>query len=147
MSHRPRFRVWDKQRSQFMEDNVLVLRLSGDFALAYNTKQGLYPIPDTGQKDLGLDRFVIEQDTGLFTPDGASIFEGDIVEFSTNGHAHGPEREDGWRGEVWYCEEDACFMLSRNNSHSWDFSMADDIDRKSLKVIGNVHENPELLPK
>lgn len=158
MSHQPTYRVWDKQRNRFTEDGLLVLRLGGAFAVALHTKQGLYPIPDTGQKDLGLDRFILEQNTGLKAADGTTIFENDIIQFSICGATHGREREDGIVAPVWYCAEDACFAFGRYTVEkhtapggmvvggwTWYYSMADEIDRATLKVLGNVHEHTSLL--
>jgi hypothetical protein len=51
-----RFRAWDKQRKEFFSlKNCLCLIINPESTdLVFMTKQGPYPIPDTGQKDLGL---------------------------------------------------------------------------------------------
>lgn len=72
----------------------------------------------------------IEQYTGLKDKNGKEIYEGDIVE--KNGINYWIKWEDGcfviWRGE-----KNISFVIG---SHvSW------------CEVIGNIHENPELLEK
>lgn len=99
-------------------------------------------------------RFVIEQFIGRQDCEGRDVYEGDIVEFSVHGATHGRYREDGIRGEVWYCNEDAMFCFGKyiypeykdektgyiRSAYRWWYSAADDIDWKTFKVVGNVHE-------
>lgn len=71
------------------------------------------------------DRYVIEQCTGLKDKNGRLIYEGDIVKF----------REIGvitWSkyAPAFICEKDG-----------WNVA---DVGKK-LEIIGNIHENPELL--
>jgi hypothetical protein len=54
------FRVWDKQRKEYfsIKDGFVMALGERSFKYALVTNQGLYKIPNTGQKDLGEDRWV-----------------------------------------------------------------------------------------
>lgn len=160
----PFFRVWDKAKSEYWSiPNGLVLGLDG--SLAFNTRQGLYPIPDTGQAELGRNRWVVEQWTGAKDSVETLIFEGDILRFDVKGITHGPERETGLIGEVWYDPEVAGWSIGHwtepeyryttgragdgdtvRPSYSWGYSFGcDRVDFATLTVIGNVHQHSHLL--
>lgn len=140
MTNLPRYRVWDKQRKQYVESRVLVLGLGDEPILAYNTKQGLYPIPDTSQKDLGLDRFVIEQWTGLKDSSGREIYCGDILLFPSY-YRTGLDKYHDAVCVVAYDIREARFSLKEAGNQPFrDLWMA-----SSHKIIGNIHQNPDLL--
>lgn len=85
-------------------------------------------------------RLVIEQDTGLKDKNGTEIHEGDICSFS---------RKNGkYVGVVEWLDYLASFGLRAVEGTSlYTFSELDamEVDLRILEVIGNVHENPELI--
>ena len=80
-----------------------------------------------------VDPKTVGQYTGLTDKNGKKIFEGDIVE----------RVSDGERAIINWLRYSACFGLSFdgwcNGFDDYDFSLND------FKVIGNIHDNPELL--
>ena len=86
------------------------------------------------------DEIVIEQFTGLKDKNGTEIYQGDICSFTskTGKHTGVVERLDNLAG----------FGLRMvKNNFRYTFSELDTmgIDLDTLEVIGNIHENPELV--
>lgn len=83
---------------------------------------------------LGGDKYIIEQCTGLKDKNGNLIYEGDIVELTDDDSFEKPIKTI-----VRWAEENACFGLF--GSHN----LYSSYDSDNFEVIGNIHENPELL--
>ena len=86
----------------------------------------------------------VGQYTGLKDKNGKRIWEGDIV--AQNWYDYDEPRDDSF-GNVEFCEYDCSFSvmdvnkdgfmpLGRCGSYHWE-----------VEVIGNIHDNPELLEK
>ena len=84
----------------------------------------------------------VGQYTGLKDKNGKRIFDGDIV--AQNWYDYDEPRDDSF-GKVVFCEYDCSFSvmdvnkdgfmpLGRCGSYHWE-----------VEVIGNIHDNPELL--
>ena len=80
-----------------------------------------------------VDPSTVGQYTGLLDNNGEKIFEGDIVE--------GPDfdAEDGYGVVGW---DDGSFEIENG---MWCGTFHENYDGKELEVIGNIHDNPELL--
>lgn len=80
----------------------------------------------------------VGQYTGSTDKNGKKIFEGDIVEFYINDSIVVGKvfyTEDSTAFEVWYeLPEQKLFFLSKTLC-----------DCEGVKVVGNIHDNPELL--
>lgn len=87
-------------------------------------------------------RHVTEQFTGLKDKNGVEIYEGDIVEI--NGYN---SREGAWIKYFEVVWDDVGFCLKRRGKlYGFGVKYDNGNHRKEL-VIGNIHENPELLEK
>ncbi len=118
MTDRLKFRVWDKEFKKYWTDEEI----------KENAAWLLFPDNDN------IENIEIEQCTGLKDKNGKPVYEGDFVSLN---------------GETWqiiWVDEDCSFFFSNLKEvyhqpiYPDFYMMADD-----FKVVGNIHENQELL--
>ena len=129
-----KFRAWDKRLEKIiMEEEI--------------------PSPCVSEDDL----WVLMQYTGLKDRDGKEIYEGDIVKnhwYDANGKfigglwvvkygMHSIEEQDYYSnsGEGFYFDAQSGIDDDTYNIAN----LPADEDRGGIEIIGNIHENPELL--
>lgn len=89
--------------------------------------------------------YIWEQYTGLKDKNGREIYEGDIVEQFVCGVKKFKGKEVG-RKTVWqvrWNEEECCFELHYLSGSLFGDSLM--VKGEEYEVVGNIHENPELL--
>lgn len=113
-----KFRIWSEEDKQYRSDirvSDLVIDIDGAPSTIYSAEG---------------DRFDIEQYTGLKDMNGKEIYEGDVVRWM-----------DDYDENAYINFDEGCFWVSWPiNSERINGDMVDD-----LEIIGNIHENPELL--
>lgn len=113
-----------------------------------------------------IDIKTLGQYTGLKDKNGTNIFEGDIVEFETNVNCLTGELKPYWKdciekqceigGGTWWVRKDQAIVQWNSKDGMWDLKVYNNgrYKRKSklftfrdsdYVVIGNIHDNPELL--
>lgn len=126
-----KFRVWDKERECYLDETELA-------GITPDGKYILY-IEEEEVSRLEIDEnYVVEFDTGLKDKNGKEIYEGDIL---------GGIWESGF---ISWCEK--CKQLQYHILTHGCMACLGDVqwyelvnDNGKLEVVGNVHENPDLL--
>ena len=133
---RLRFRVWNQNKKQYDPNDNLVIERDG------NIVEPLPPIYGDISFTYPTDNLIVEQCTGLIDANGKLIYEGDIICGKNPEVFH----------EVVFDGERACFRaellpkpkhLMQNSLYSTPSQQW--INEFSKRIIGNIHENPELL--
>lgn len=125
MSRETYFRAWDTYNEAWA-DEYLAIAEDGH----------VIEIKNDGTTEYWKDRFIIEFDTGLKDKNGKKICEGDIVLVANYGRTP---------YVVIYREWDCSFVY--NNDNLLDFVYMFKNMPQCYEVIGNIHENPELIGK
>ena len=121
-----KFRAWEINKS-------LAGKMSKPFTLTDIHNNGLGTFGDS---------YEFMQFTGLKDINGKEIYEGDIVNAVQN--YHGKPSSIMFNAKIIYNDNVGSFMISYKNIN--DVFVNDEIWlRYFLEVIGNIHENPELL--
>ena len=120
-----KFRVWDVERGRHRRgcDN-LMMDLRGTLYWQFGLD---FPMPLDPVQRKG---FIVEQYTGLKDANGVEIYEGDICVWKVNGEL---------TGEVFFTHGAFDMRNQKIGLICWDSL------RGMTTIIGNIHENPELL--
>lgn len=120
-----KFRAWNKDSNDWLHDCMLKETVFGcTSGYKWNSVGGfaeLHPNRDHPE-------YIIEQYTGLKDKNGQEIYDGDIV------------KADGRIYEVAWFEKDGGWFCFREND-----SVYTPLYHLKGEVVGNIHENPELL--
>ncbi len=132
MSREIKFRAWDKKRKRYAK----AIQTTNQGWKGYRDKTYITNGVMVFSKWV-LSRFIIEQHTGLKDKNGKEIYEGDILTW-TDGFDEKHVFRVEWQGNR------AKFCL-RNPGDHWDYEEINDKKQPYMVVIGNVHDNQELL--
>ncbi len=126
MSRVIKFRAWNTKH-KYMDDTVFIR--TGDGAV-FDVPNVRYDTPNT-EIELSND-LVIMQFTGLTDKNGVKIYESDVVQ-DHNGTGFVEWRNTAYR------------VNYQNGTAKWFYDYTLRGEFESIEVIGNIHQNPELL--
>ena len=134
MNDRFKFRAWDKTKNMM----VSVHRMR-PLTIADDEKWNVVDFQDLIWA-AACHGDILMQCTGLKDKNGKLIFEGDIIEWE---HPDGKERYD-----VWWDDNGAEFSIRRWEADGWIYyGIAQDAVMDDQAVVGNIYENPDLIPQ
>ena len=122
----PKFRLWDKRFSEFVED-FFVSEAGKIYKKSTDTGYGIAISRETS------DKVVLMWSTGLCDKAGTEVFEGDVVHAYSEGAS--------LIGVIEYFDNAYC-IKSKNGIYNSLWTNAE-----YFEVIGNIYENKELLKK
>ena len=129
MEREIKFRAWLKEEKRMIVDEQYLVPLwvtnKGILRLLPNFEENYYEICN------GSD-YVIMQFTGLYDRNGKEIYEGDIV-----------KKGDTITVCKWNSTH-SCFAFYTIGGFYLNYSK---YNQKSIKIIGNIYDNPELIEK
>lgn len=128
-----KFRAWDKLEKRMRK--VVSLHWRDGKLISAKLEGENESVPIEG-------RLVIEQSTGLKDKKGVEIYEGDVCAFKSGKNTYkGVSKWDsslaGFGLQVFFDELNRLYTF-------YELSIMG-IDLDMLEVVGNIHENPELL--
>jgi len=127
-----KFRAWDKNEERMIYSGTE----QNDYPFVWQLHNtGIDVLEHDGTDWNRLKDLVFEQYTGLKDKNGKEIYEGDVL-----------ERFPYWGWYVVY--ENGCFRMSWINEVqrvNWKHYSLNQEMTEDWEVIGNIHENPELL--
>lgn len=124
MSREIKVRLYSKPAKKYI-DYITVGFLNTGELRSYSTENGFGPVLE--------DNYIVEQYTGLKDKSGKEIYEGDII------------RYDAIDYKVLWADYYAGFETKRLNSPWNNAGLTLHFLASVGRVIGNVHENKELL--
>ena len=132
-----KLRVWDVENAKMLSwDDIWysVVRL-GPNSLPNQSEEIWFPFISLALK-APATKYVVEEWTGLKDRNGREIYEGDIVEYPQDT----PGINTGFYRSVVGHEADWFGSLKSGFHVGGDYA-----DQETTKVIGNIHENPDIL--
>nr|DAG72428.1 MAG TPA: YopX protein [Caudoviricetes sp.] len=133
-----KFRVWDNIAKKYIDGKHVSISGLGLLHVAKRIIKNCFRPLHTRKNPW----FIVEQYTGLKDINGTEIYGGDIIVQKSLG-----SNKSGCRGKITYKEDHAAFMFEvyeRGKPVMWLF-LNEFNPEKTCEVIGNIHENPELL--
>nr|DAR78274.1 MAG TPA: YopX protein [Bacteriophage sp.] len=128
------FRVWDSQEKVYLNKKDIAIDNLGNvfvFEGCNDNDADLWHVRILVDPDN--ERYIIEQSTGLKDKNGTEIYEGDVIKVERDGTIYRVE----WIYSGFGLEP-------RYNSPFYPILGNVEL-RERIEVIGNIHENPELL--
>ena len=135
------FRVWDsRKKSYFNKKDIAIDNLGDIFVFEGHDENDADLWHVRILSDLDNERYVIEQTTGLTDKNDKAVYGGDII-------VQKPLSKNsiGWTGKVIFKEGAFMAEVYERGKIVMYLFLSEFNAEKTCEVIGNIHENPELM--
>ena len=139
MQDRFKFRAWDTEEGRYVSDEKICYETGGEWDSIYDLLMDDDPY------------YIPEQCTGLKDKNGKLIYEGDIVEVTSpeNWNIFDEYSNSEILGKGVVVTKPGCAFIKKNDidgeEKKYYFALYSVVEDASVEVIGNIHENSELL--
>ncbi|EKE3389914.1 hypothetical protein OUO83_001411 [Enterococcus faecalis] len=141
----PKFRAWDKRHNEIV--SVHEINFKNDTLTTESIDNGI-------SKDVQMLVFILMQSTGFKDDNGVEIFEGDVVNIHWFYTDYDPEtlgaiENEATAEKVVITKEFGNLGFWWNSGDDWvdltTLALTVQLHEESFELLGNIHENPELL--
>lgn len=139
-----KFRGWsEKTKTMFFYNSWFTLDQGNTLCFEHNEQHHYVDASDVDHPA----RVVLMQSTGLKDCKGKEIYEGDIISIHGSG-INSVGDPDFHRKIVKWIDDEACFYFYQINGERQvaGFTFCAN-NLRNMEIIGNIYENPDLIPK
>lgn len=132
----PRYRAWYVLAEEMINEILMISFIRKEIIGKFS--DGSTSVPLTFEDERNGEDVILMQSTGLRDKNDKEIFEGDILACKTD--------DEVINLNVFWDEEHALFMFESKKYNEQE-PLAELVENNTypFEIIGNVHENPELL--